>query len=512
MRAGIAAPPRGRGSTLEVPGEGATHRGSPAWAGIDPGVSAARCPTGGLPRVGGDRPIAVFLIHVAKAAPPRGRGSTRRGCALRASGCGSPAWAGIDPHAASSASSLAWLPRVGGDRPKTRGVAASSREAPPRGRGSTPRDDPTASRGGGSPAWAGIDPKRSTAVSARVGLPRVGGDRPVTRVAHVAADLAPPRGRGSTRDALQALIEDVGSPAWAGIDPDALVKAMTRVRLPRVGGDRPPVTHVATLEASAPPRGRGSTRRERYGVRGALGSPAWAGIDPLRRCSSDGSARLPRVGGDRPCSVITADSSKGAPPRGRGSTRIAARLDAMLRGSPAWAGIDPVSVTRGVATARLPRVGGDRPASVTAHVATQAAPPRGRGSTRDAAYEALRVYGSPAWAGIDPATSTRTASPSRLPRVGGDRPSAAYSPAAACAAPPRGRGSTQVVSDDARHEHGSPAWAGIDPRQRARERPHIRLPRVGGDRPAITAAQRDELLAPPRGRGSTLLGGGVHDS
>ncbi len=50
--------------------------------------------------------------------------------------------------------------------------------------------------------------------------------------------------------------------------------------LPRVGGDRPPDLVAGCYDPEAPPRGRGSTHTVVVEVRGDVGSPAWAGIDP----------------------------------------------------------------------------------------------------------------------------------------------------------------------------------------------------------------------------------------
>ena len=48
----------------------------------------------------------------------------------------------------------------------------------------------------GSPAWAGIDRSGSAASSSRRGFPRVGGDRPLSPEDIRVIDSVPPRGRG----------------------------------------------------------------------------------------------------------------------------------------------------------------------------------------------------------------------------------------------------------------------------------------------------------------------------
>ncbi len=192
-------------------------------------------------------------------------------------------------------------------------------------------------------------------------LPRVGGDRPTRGRRCGRGGVAPPRGRGSTLRQRRCGADRVGSPAWAGIDRHRRRACLPRPRLPRVGGDRPVPVGIVTLTGEAPPRGRGSTPSASVECSSSMGSPAWAGIDRRRSRARHTTARLPRVGGDRPDDAQTGATTAGAPPRGRGSTGDTHDPPRDCRGSPAWAGIDPSSPRRWTASPRLPRVGGDRP-------------------------------------------------------------------------------------------------------------------------------------------------------
>ena len=49
-----------------------------------------------------------------------------------------------------------------------------------------------------------------------------------------------------------------------------------------------------------------------------MGSPAWAGIDPLFAWDSSQCSRFPRVGGDRPAILSLPPEDVAVPPRGRG--------------------------------------------------------------------------------------------------------------------------------------------------------------------------------------------------
>ncbi len=235
-------------------------------------------------------------------------------------------------------------------------------------------------------------------------------------------DKAPPRTRGSTRPRAAWSARFEGSPAHAGIDPRPSTTTWPWSRLPRARGDRPAASPTTTrmtaapprtrdrpmpsiapaLPCGAPPRTRGSTPGEDRERRADGGSPAHAGIDrpgkraPIRR------KRLPRARGDRPVRQAQEVPPGPAPPRTRGSTRAPLLLRALRPGSPAHAGIDPLSRHGHLPASRLPRARGDRPYSAAEHIAERAAPPRTRGSTLQEGASHVRASGSPAHAGIDP--------------------------------------------------------------------------------------------------------------
>ncbi len=91
----------------------------------------------------------------------------------------------------------------------------------------------------------------------------------------------------------------------------------------------------------------------------------------------------------------------------------------------------------------------------------------------------------------------------RLPRAGGDGPAITARPAPGGGAPPRRRGWTRPprVGDWARV--GSPAQAGMDPRPRRQGPPPEGLPRAGGDGPDTGPLGFRDVWAPPRRRGWT---------
>ena len=171
---------------------------------------------------------------------------------------------------------------------------------PPRSRGSTCRDDRRRGQCRASPALAGIDLSRQSEHSLCASFPRARGDRPPEQVKLVTEEALPPRSRGSTHDGGHAPNRGIASPALAGIDLQRTTAMPCFSSFPRARGDRPGfVTGDLSLRA-LPPRSRGSTWDGSSRRRSPRASPALAGIDP---CSPAGTAycrRFPRARGDRP--------------------------------------------------------------------------------------------------------------------------------------------------------------------------------------------------------------------
>ncbi len=192
-----------------------------------------------------------------------------------------------------------------------------------------------------------------------------------------------------------------------------------------------------------------------------------------------------------------------APPHTRGSTPDLGWHRACARGSPAHAGIDPASATTRGSRSRLPRTRGDRPLLSVPRLDLLQAPPHTRGSTQRRLVSTLLEVGSPAHAGIDLAGHASQGAVTGLPRTRGDRPFDWAVRHGLALAPPHTRGSTVDPGDHDPALVGSPAHAGIDPRgARSRVTP-MRLPRTRGDRPLSPSDWSRRAVAPPHTRGST---------
>src|SRR5690606_27349478 len=115
-----------------------------------------------------------------------------------------------------------------------------------------------------------------------MGFPRIRGDRPGDFATRVGVPMFPPHTRGSTAGARIGRSGAIVSPAYAGIDPLTLLRALARGSFPRIRGDRPLGSDSLASTTAFPPHTRGSTFRPLPTPAPAPVSPAYAGIDPPR--------------------------------------------------------------------------------------------------------------------------------------------------------------------------------------------------------------------------------------
>src|SRR5260370_15781195 len=98
----------------------------------------------------------------------------------------------------------------------------------------------------------------------------------------------------------------------------------SRCGFTRVRGDRPAVVTYVTDLWKVPPRARGSPLAPRPARAPARGSPACAGIAPVRPSVSHAGLWFPRVRGDRPLSYQAEPMLQAASPRAGGPAHVAA--------------------------------------------------------------------------------------------------------------------------------------------------------------------------------------------
>ncbi len=302
-------------------------------------TSGHRC--GRLPRASGDGPTVAVATTPEGLAPPRERGWTLLDAWCDPSCQGSPARAGMDPQSAVICSAWSRLPRASGDGPSPGSRKRGWQLAPPRERGWTPIEGRLLAEQAGSPARAGMDPTRSSLLTAASRLPRASGDGPCRKAQRCSLVLAPPRERGWTLPSATIAARVCGSPARAGMDPTTAHSRLAMPRLPRASGDGPCCFAMAAFCSLAPPRERGWTLVGDHLAARAFGSPARAGMDPMQALHEKARAGLPRASGDGPHDRWWRRRSWRAPPRERGWTfdKVSEDIDTM--GSPARAGMDP---------------------------------------------------------------------------------------------------------------------------------------------------------------------------
>ena len=298
----------------------------------------------------------------------------------------------------------------------------------------------------GYPAYAGIDPKMRKSKGLLSGLPRIRGDRPRPLQLRHVCGAATPHTRGSTCEYWRGMIGQLGYPAYAGIDPRMLGRYFTSLGLPRIRGDRPPGSDLPQLSVQATPHTRGSTLCYHYAPQILRGYPAYAGIDPSVGDANMPVLRLPRIRGDRPTGNGLDMFRLGATPHTRGSTHAIRVAEKLLKGYPAYAGIDPAVVPGRQFADRLPRIRGDRPACFKRPDYSQTATPHTRGSTFCAHARTDIPRGYPAYAGIDRSVSYCSFVMFGLPRIRGDRPVLGGGHARFPPATPHTRGSTLMRS------------------------------------------------------------------
>ncbi len=146
---------------------------------------------------------------------------------------------------------------------------------------------------------------------------------------------------------------------------------------------------------------------------------------------------------------------------------------------------------------------GDRPSKSVKYLTVSLFTPHARGSTLPLSGlpPLHNVY--PACAGIDPHSLRLWPLFWRLPRMRGDRPSAACDSDNTKTFTPHARGSTLPLSGLPPLHNVYPACAGIDPEWIERDDEETRLPRMRGDRPIFLRGCDRSQLFTPHARGST---------
>ena len=249
--------------------------------------------------------------------------------------------------------------------------------------------------------------------------------------------MVPPPARGWSHDIADIERQQAGSPASAGMVPWCGVCFCPPFRFPRQRGDGPGWVSSCEDHRTVPPPARGWSHCRGGPFVTVRGSPASAGMVPSMSASASPSSRFPRQRGDGPCRSPWPTRCRPVPPPARGWSLQNDRPDHLARGSPASAGMVPPSRVTPDAGVRFPRQRGDGPETMEAVCEWTEVPPPARGWSHDLPHGHREPGGSPASAGMVPATAPGSARPARFPRQRGDGPmSFSFDPPASLVPPP----------------------------------------------------------------------------
>ncbi len=239
--------------------------------------------------------------------------------------------------------------------------------------------------------------------------------------------------------------------------------ASTATRLPRSRGDGPIARLAILYWRVAPPLTRGWSLDTEGSDDCDSGSPAHAGMVPVTPRQAAAKMRLPRSRGDGPPPFSRLGAFVSAPPLTRGWSPPLSLEWLVLDGSPAHAGMVPGPTCGSLPPAWLPRSRGDGPWSRPDFRGTRWAPPLTRGWSPHHEARASRPVGSPAHAGMVPPPAAKYHAPRWLPRSRGDGPPAWIETLMGFPAPPLTRGWSHYKRRGTSIPGGSPAHAGMVP-------------------------------------------------
>ena len=336
--------------------------------------------------------------------------------------CGSPAPAGMVPPAYSAACATTRFPRTRGDGPRATAAISTRSAVPPHPRGWSRPPPIPAARTPGSPAPAGMVPRAQSKGASGPGFPRTRGDGPNGEVDASSAPAVPPHPRGWSRMAGLLPVPPGGSPAPAGMVPSSRPPLCRMRRFPRTRGDGPWYSVQSDVPPMVPPHPRGWSLRAANLPVGTHGSPAPAGMVPSRNKPQSPPARFPRTRGDGPFVQAVQHQLFKVPPHPRGWSLAGEGCPEIIGGSPAPAGMVPISIPALPALPWFPRTRGDGPDSQVVGFGGSGVPPHPRGWSRHGRARRGPYPGSPAPAGMVRSLVVLSGGGGRFPRTRGDGP------------------------------------------------------------------------------------------
>ena len=213
--------------------------GSPASAGMAPTSIQTRETKHRFPRIRGDGPFCAELSSEPPSVPPHPRGWPRGREYGFCGQSGSPASAGMAPSPSSGYTRPYRFPRIRGDGPSLEMLRSMDMLVPPHPRGWPPAGRGSFLLPPGSPASAGMV-RIGADRSRRPGrFPRIRGDGPYGDCYATKPNGVPPHPRGWSQSELFRAAFGAGSPASAGMVPRRWRTQCPSIWFPRIRGDGP---------------------------------------------------------------------------------------------------------------------------------------------------------------------------------------------------------------------------------------------------------------------------------
>ena len=245
-------------------------------------------------------------------------------------------------------------------------------------------------------------PRKYGASCRRSRFPRPRGDGPPDGWRGGYADEVPPPTRGWPLLGLTRRVQALGSPAHAGMAPRRPLPRAWPPGFPRPRGDGPYVGRRLAAPGAVPPPTRGWPPMLADYEGTLLGSPAHAGMARWRSSADAPASRFPRPRGDGPHDPLRAHYATRVPPPTRGWPLSAGPPPPPPPGSPAHAGMARRQPAPHGFPRRFPRPRGDGPNLERYQIETTKVPPPTRGWPVRWPDGRESLAGSPAHAGMVP--------------------------------------------------------------------------------------------------------------
>ena len=336
----------------------------------------------GFPRPRGDGPLVALGDEYSAEVPPPARGWSRGRANLFRGWLGSPARAGMVRNRHWCSGYRVGFPRPRGDGPHDEILDYLDAGVPPPARGWSLDPRFVGQSFPGSPARAGMVPRRARASWRCPRFPRPRGDGPASRSSAARAPTVPPPARGWSAGRRLSPPSPFGSPARAGMVRHEPGPRAVPDRFPRPRGDGPLILEGFGFANRVPPPARGWSLIHFWCYIRSFGSPARAGMVLVEMHIRLNPRRFPRPRGDGPDYFIDIEFSEMVPPPARGWSLVRFCDVGSPVGSPARAGMVPSADAAIVQHRGFPRPRGDGPRPLSAVRCSAVVPPPARGWSR----------------------------------------------------------------------------------------------------------------------------------